>query len=84
MMDSILNRAKVADSFAYMMLSRMQSDCDYFLGNDGQSRHPKHLWAKNVEEHIDNMKAIWEAFPQDAKPEWLTMEQIEDYERRMM
>lgn len=29
------------------------------------------------------MKSIWDSFPADGKPEWLTVEQIENYERRM-
>lgn len=29
------------------------------------------------------MKAIWRAFPADAKPQWLTFEDILTYERRM-
>ena len=31
-----------------------------------------------------NKKAIWNSFPKDGKPEWLTMRQIEKYERKMV
>jgi hypothetical protein len=30
------------------------------------------------------MKALWESFPVDGKPEWLTMEQILNYEQEML
>jgi N-methylhydantoinase B/oxoprolinase/acetone carboxylase alpha subunit len=62
-----------------MLLSRLQMDCNYFLGNG--NRYEKHLWAGNVDDHIEMMKKIWNGF--EEKPEWLSMEQIEDYERKM-
>lgn len=69
------------DKFRYRLLSRMKSDCDYYLGNGG--RHPKHLWADNEVEHIACMKALWNSFGDEGKPEWLTYEQILDYEQKM-
>ena len=30
------------------------------------------------------MKALWNTFPEDGKPEWLTMEQILNYEKQML
>lgn len=65
----------------YMMLSRLQQDCEYFL-NWG-NRNEKHLWALNVNDHIAEMKKLWNSLPEDAKPEWLTMEQINEYEKDM-
>lgn len=65
----------------YSMLGRLKADCDYFLGNG--NRYEGHLWAGNVAEQISEMKRRWEAFEDDEKPEWLTMEDIEEYERRM-
>ena len=70
------------NQFRYMLLSRMRMDCDYFLGN-GQL-YGNHLWAGNVVDQIGYMKALWEGFPEDGKPEWLTMEQILDYEKKML
>jgi len=67
--------------FRYMLLDRMRGDCDYFLGNG--RIYGSHLWAGNVQDQIGYMRAIWESFPEDGKPEWLTMEQISDYEREM-
>lgn len=67
--------------FLYMMLDRMRSDCDYYLGNG--RLYGNHLWAGNEEKQISCMKAIWESFPPDQKPQWLTYEEILAYERRM-
>ncbi len=68
-------------TFRYMMLARLRCDCDYFLGYG--NRRTKHLYCGDVDKQIEYMKAIWSAFPADGKPVWLTMEQIEDYGRRM-
>lgn len=66
-------------AFQYQMLSRLKSDCEYYLGHG--NRNENHLWAGNVVDHITEMKNRWNALA--AKPEWLTMEQINEYERRM-
>ena len=42
------------NAFNYMMLIRLQSDCDYFLGYGGHSE--KVLWGENVDQHIAYMK----------------------------
>ena len=65
----------------YMMLSRLQQDCDYFLGYGG--RYEPQLWAGSVEGQIAEMKKLWQSFPEQEKPEWLTWEQILDYEKKM-
>lgn len=66
--------------FRYQMLSRMQQDCEYFLGNG--NGYEKHLWAGNVEDQIKYMKDLWNSF--EEKPEWLSMEDIEKYEKEML
>lgn len=65
--------------FTYMMLSRLKSDNDYFLGYG--NRHEKHLWADNVKDHIAEMKRLWNSL--EIKPEWLSMEDILNYEKQM-
>ena len=35
-------------------------------------------------DQIGYMKALWNSFPEDGKPEWLTMEQILNYEKQML
>lgn len=67
--------------FRYQLLSRLQSDCKYFLGNGGRS--DKCLWAGNVQDQIAKMKELYNSFSDDMKPEWLTMEDIENYEKEM-
>ena len=67
--------------FRYMLLSRMQSDCAYYLGN-GRLYGP-HLWAGNERDQIKDMKILWNSFPDDKKPEWISYEDILAYERRL-
>lgn len=73
--------SKYKANFRYMMLDRLRQDCEYYLGNG--NRHAGHLWAHNEVEQIENMKALWNTFEPEDRPEWLTMEQIDDYARRM-
>ena len=64
---------------AYRLLSRLCADCDYFLG-EGQGAE-KHLWAGSVNAQIAKMRELYDSLPE--KPEWLTAEAIDAYERRM-
>lgn len=65
----------------YRLLSRLKSDCDYFLGNNGRNRQNKHLWAGSVEEQIVQMRKLYNSL--EDKPEWLTEDDIDHYEERM-
>lgn len=67
--------------FQYQMLSRLKSDCDYFLGYG--NRYEKHLYYKNVMEHIEEMKKLYNSLPDNEKPEWLTWDDILNYEKLM-
>jgi hypothetical protein len=66
-------------SFDYMMLDRLRSDNDYYLGYGNRSE--RNLWAGNVNDQIDEMKRIWNKLK--VKPEWLSLEDILEYERKM-
>ena len=72
-------------TFPYMLLDRMRSDCEYYLNVEIPNHCPKeynHLWADHdPEAQITYMRYIWEYLPE--KPEWLTMEQIDEYGKRM-
>ena len=68
--------------FNYMMLSRLESDCNYYLGCG--NRCEKHLYHGNVSKQIQAMLVLWESFPQDKKPEWLTREDIMAFEKAMI
>lgn len=70
------------ETFRYMLLGRLQSDCEYYLGYG--NRQNKHLWAGNVEDQIDTMITLYESFGDDKKPEWITMEEIEKYREKML
>lgn len=65
----------------YKLLGRMQSDCQFFLG--AGNRQLKCLWGITVEQHIAYMKALYISFPDEEKPEWISMEEIETYETAM-
>lgn len=70
-----------ADSpeFKYQLLDRLKSDCEYFL--KAGNRNEKHLWTGNVDDQIAKMKELWNSL--EEKPEWLSMEDIENYEKEM-
>lgn len=69
-------------TFSYQMLSRLQCDCEYYLGLG--LKNASVLFYKNEQEHINEMKNIWKSFPKDKKPKWLTWEQILQYEALMV
>lgn len=66
-------------SFEYQMLSRLQTDCKYFLGA-GQ-RNEKHLWAGSIQAQISKMRELYDTVPE--KPEWLTAQDIDRFEKEM-
>ena len=68
--------------YRYMLLDRLKQDCEYFLGNgNGNAEHS--LWAKDIDEQIAKMKELYNSFTDDQKPEWITMEDINNYEKEM-
>lgn len=75
------NYTQLNEEFRYQLLGRLQSDCDYYLGYG--YRHPRNLWANNESDQITFMRLLYNSFPEDKKPEWLTLEQIDDYESKM-
>ena len=70
---------KTQQEFEYQLLSRLKADCEYYLNWGG--RNVNRLWAGNVEAQIAKMKELWNVL--ETKPRWLTMEQINKYERQM-
>lgn len=66
--------------FDYMLLDRLRTDCDYFLGNG--NGYEKHLWAGNVEDQIAKMRELYNKVAE--KPEWISMEDIDNYEKEML
>ena len=67
----------------YMMLSRLKEDCiGYLTDGDWRYHQVSRIWANDEREHIDEMRRLWNMLP--VKPEWLTMEQINEYAARMI
>ena len=67
-------------SFSYQLLVRLQQDCDYYLG--AGNRSAKHLWALDEVAQIEKMQELYDQLPE--KPEWLSLEQIEQYKTQML
>ena len=65
-----------------MLLDRLRQDCVYYL-RPGVGGNPENLCAGSVEQQIEEMKAIWNSFPDEDKPEWLTWEEILEFEKKM-
>ena len=67
-------------AFEYVLLDRLRSDCDYYLGCGG--RDAKHsLWAHDEQAQINKMHELYDCL--EVKPEWLTPEQIDLYAREL-
>ena len=77
--DDLIKKYGRDEKFLYRLLSRMQTDCEYYLGNGG--RYDAHLWALNPDKQIKYMIAIWDYLPE--KPEWLPLDQLEKYSVEM-
>lgn len=67
--------------FKYQLLSRMQSDCNYYLGYGHRNKNC--LWSESEEQQIVDMKALLESFDRPNNPEWLSIIDIWDYEIKM-
>lgn len=67
--------------YNYMLLDRLKQDCEYFLGNGNGNADT--LWAKDIDEQIAKMKELYNSFTDDQKPEWITIEDINNYEKKM-
>jgi len=75
----ILNNTK---DFRYQLLSRLKMDCEYYLNYGNKS--VRQLWAGTEKEQIETMISLYESFEESEKPEWLTLEQIKEYESKMI
>jgi hypothetical protein len=82
-MESHEDAIKLTDDeakFSYQLLARLQQDCDYYLGHGNRAK--KHLWAGDEAEQIQKMKDVYASLPE--KPEWITLERIQQYEAQMV
>lgn len=76
---TLLSNYPKNSEYLYMLLDRLRSDCDYFLGYGNRSE--KYLWGLNTADHIAEMEEIYNYL--DEKPEWLTAEEIAEYKKIM-
>lgn len=67
--------------FKYQLLSRMKSDCNYYLGYGNRNKNV--LWSGSEEQQIIDMKSLLNSFDRPNKPEWLTIIDIWEYEIKM-
>ena len=74
--------SKQSEEFKYQMLDRMKSDCDYCLANNSELELC--LCGLSVSEYITFMTALYKSFPDDKKPEWISIEDINKYEEAML
>lgn len=63
--------------FKRHMLGRMESDIKYYLGNG--TGYTNHLWAKDEDEHINIMEALYNTLPDKEKPNWMSENTISEY-----
>lgn len=66
--------------FDYMMLSKLQVDCDTHLNTANAYR--RRISDDDKQYVIDEMKDLWNGLLE--KPEWLTWDQILAYEKRIL
>lgn len=67
--------------FRYMILSRCQSDCEYFLGNG--NGYEGHSWALETRKHLSLMQTLYDSFSEKDKPEWITQKKLDFYKAEM-
>lgn len=70
------------DRFRYMMLDRLRSDCNYYLNYGNRSANA--LWAKDEQDHIDTMKKLWKSFAEEDQPQFISWQDILDFEEAMI
>lgn len=75
--------------FEYMMLGRLIEDCRAFFGDgrgdessDCRYKNECFIWGGNIKRLIFRMKDLWNQIPEDIKPEWMTWEEVEEFEKK--
>lgn len=74
--------------FEYMMLGRYADDCAAYFGKHGDPeedkwdcRYHNDVTIPDIAGDVKETRRRYEQFPDDLKPEWLTIEQIEKWEK---
>ena len=79
MFEEYLNETK---EFRYHLLDRLIQDCKYYLGMG--HRKEKFLHQRDVKNQIALMRALYFSFDVGEKPEWITLDEITEFENRML
>ena len=77
---TIEDAVRASESFRYQLLGRLRMDCNAYIENGD----PKRLWAHSPQKQIEFMNAIYDSFDDDKKPEWITKQDIERINNKMM
>ena len=64
--------------FDYMMLDKWRTCCNYY----DSAAHFNNAHVSTISEIIEDMKDRWNKIPDDLKPEWLTWDDILDFEKK--
>ena len=76
-----VSEIKKIDKFNYMLLSRLEMDCKFYLGFG--NRQTSRLWANNEQDHINKMKELYYLMPYHQRPQWLSETIIKYYAKKM-
>ena len=69
------------EKFRYMLLDRMKTDCEYYLGNG--NRNKEKLWSRDENDHIKNMISLYRSFGVKGQPEWLSVTDLNYYSKEL-
>ena len=64
----------------YMLLSRLQGDCKYYINCNGCSKN--NLWS-DIDTILNEMESILKSFQSEDKPEWLTDSEFEELKKKV-
>lgn len=64
-------------SFRYQLLDRLREDCKYYIGHGMKSK--KYLWSLDEKQQIKDMVSLYNSFSEDEKPEWISMDEINEW-----
>lgn len=67
------------NKFNYMLLGRLQSDIEYFLGYG--NRCEKHLYYGEIKLHFQEMINLWKILPE--KPVWFRAVDFINYKKQL-
>lgn len=70
-------------SYDYSLLDRLRVDCNYVI-NHKVKRPGNILWGETIEHHIETMKELYNSFPDDKKPQWISIDDIDNFEKTML